>query len=219
MFISIQSVLPRIPKAIRQYETREELISYMLTGYRELITGFDQETKKVVEDFTVKNHKLKLPERVKRIRGIMTKEHGNRVYYDGLTDSYLCPTCKKCNTCELTFTNNDHLLTFSFKEDEVCILYETEIKKDGYIQIYNDESVKSYLMYYAVFMSLLNRSLSGDQISNSMYQEAKQMMNVLYTKAHGAIILRTKALNRLDSDFLNFNIDEFSHRHYFVEST
>ena len=215
MYIPIQSILTKIPKAIRSQTSREELLSYLLEGYRQLIVGFDQETQKVIEEFSVKNHKVKLPERIKRIRGIITKEFSEPVYYHGLTKSNICPTCQTCMTCEKTFSVENRMVTLSFKEDDICIMYETEILQDGFIQVYDDPAVRDYLRYYAVYESLLNRSLSGDQISNTMYQDIKTSMNVTYAKAQGAIILRNKQLERLDRDILNYNIDEFSYRHYF----
>lgn len=221
-----EEILTFLPKEIRQSESREDLISYIIRGYRRLKIPQDKDVRQQVLSTTT-NTNIEIPDNYKQIISVQyiypTDCHTNNcyetktIYYDGL-HSDLCGDKNKCTgNCQLTYSIRDRVLTLPH-QGEYLVTYN-QLYSDNLL-IFDDETLKEYLASWATYQVSYNRARTSDVQSN-LLQFDFNIMNALYTKARGEAIMRTIQLAnyQLDNKQLNLNYDEFNNRYFSAQPT
>jgi len=87
-------------------------------------------------------------------------------------NTQLCQTCvnRFCHDCSETFSvDYNRVLTTSFKEGYICVVYDRQLKKNGKYLIVDDEVVKEYLATHVTWLFIQNQALMGESGSMSLF--------------------------------------------------
>lgn len=208
-------VLTRLPKEIRESEDKDELISLIIIGYQELEIPQD---KAYVEDIiTTTSHKYSIPDNYKSIVSInMVYTEEDVTYftpvYAGNIEQNICSDNRRCRGCEYVYHIKDRVITLPVKEATYEIVYD-QLYSDE-LKIYDDPIIIKYLVSYVNREITYNRARRSD-VSQSLLQYDDMVMNSLYTKARGQVLLKAirKTNYRLALKPINLTYDEFNNRY------
>lgn len=216
-YITPEKVITYLPNEIRNSNSKEDLVTFIIRGYQSLEIPQDQNNKDILVQLT-DNHNYTIPTDVKYIHRVqvMNQQEGceecitlSPVYPTNINSTY-CKDVTLCTECELQYSIIGEQIKLPLLNHSY-ILTTTSLFSDE-LQIIEDPTIIEFLKYYAMHEVTLNRSLSND-VSIKLLDRIATQMNFLYTKARGLSILKsiTKRSQRLERTTMN--IDEFNNRY------
>ena len=121
-----EEIITYLPKEIRESESKEELLSNIIRGYRRLKLPQSKRYKEDVITITTSNYSIP-----NTYRAIISVElifdndgyySSKQVYYSGLQND-LCADINICNNCELSYSIIENILRLP-QEGMYRIIYE-----------------------------------------------------------------------------------------------
>jgi len=216
-YITPEEVLTHLPNEIRQGESKEELVTYVIRGYQQLDIPQDKDYQQDVVQ-TTDSHKVTIPANYKYIHSVSLLDDCpeciaklQTVYPTNIRSNY-CKDDNVCKDCVLRYSIDENILTLPLQYSTYAI-YFTSLFSDE-LKVYNDPTVIAYLASYATYQVVFNRSLTND-ISQNMLSYVESQMNFLYQKARGQAVMKSIKLSnqKLNINPTTLTIDEFSNRH------
>lgn len=219
-----QEIVTYLPKEIRESENKQDLISYIIRGYRALKLPQDKQlVDKIIQLDNTTNYSI--PDNIKNIQSIEYVHTTNDCedcyqttpIYPSEVINDLCSDTKRCTTCGPQYSIVERTLRLP-QPGTYRIVYQ-QLFSDN-LEIFDDEDLKNYLASYATFVVTYNRSRRGDASQNLLTFD-QGIMNTLYTKARGAVIMRAIKLQdyRLNTQPIKLHYDEFNNRYYSSAAT
>lgn len=222
-YITPEEVITYLPNEIRNNNSKEDLVTFIIRGYQSLEIPQDNDYKNILIQLD-SNHNHVIPTDVKhihRVQLINSTENCDTcttlipVYPTNITSTY-CKDITVCADCDLKYSLTGDTIKLPLL-DRSYLVTTTSLYSDN-LQIIEDKTVIEFLKYYAMYEVTLNRSLSGDTTINLLDRIAQQM-NFLYTKARGLSIMKKITKRSQQLERTTMNIDEFNNRHYSAPTT
>ena len=218
-YIEPQQIITRLPRAVRDMVSEQELISHIIVSYREL--KLPQDVQYAQEIISSDTGSELIPDYYKQIKSVeliiscpdLKDCYDTKTVYFTGTHSDLCDDRVKCpGNCQLFYSIKDRTLILPSKNSDYLITYST-LYSDT-LKIYEDETLIKYLVANTNYRVLEEKAFSGD-INPQLMNQYLQMSEALYSKVRGELIMQTirKHNHRLDTRPINFRTDELSTRY------
>lgn len=182
-----------LPKDIKKINLATYMESNPDTGETEELTGIESRTITIDVSTTDEEENTCVGNYILSHRLFLLSDYFNNNYqpmkYIG-TSPFVCTNCNNrfCHSCNETYSvDHNKILHTSFKDGYICLIYETEIKKDGVYQVINNREVLYYLARYAEQEHFRDRAYSQETNAINIKDRIDREVNVWYNKARSAI--------------------------------
>jgi hypothetical protein len=242
-YIEIDSIIPRIPKPVREESSYTQMLADALAAYRQIGGPIDHLEERI-SIFKVVNHKVELPLEVHSI-SLVTKlcneptdeqcKEFEALQSDSTTETSTCstgnyqifhqlfldssyynncycpmkyvgpntPLCEKCvnrfcHGCNETFSvDHNRVLTTSFADGYICVVYDRQLKRNGKFLIVDDEVVKEYLATHVTWLYAQNQLLMREDGGQALFDRYQTRDSIWANKAAGRLRLLGLNLNAI----------------------